>query len=186
MDFFTTDTKGVWILAPEHELMYERVDNHLFIFNVLNNSDYTKELIKVTLASSGVIHEVESRLADLAKLDRFTFLSVFNRSSTIRGNCSDGKTEFDNYIRLNRIMLNYYTKSGHAGIIPERSFIVDDANTKAVLARLPVINDDVMNALRLAGVIRNWTYVEYPWVNNFKFKHPAGTRPPEDFNKGIQ
>lgn len=184
MDFFVTNTKGVWVIAPEHELMVHRDDDRMFIFHILNNSDYTKDLIKVALGSSGNTREVESRLADLTKLERFTFLSVSNQSRTIRDHHAGKQIGLDYYIRCSNIMLAYYTKGSIHGVSPDRSFTLKDDNTKAVLARLPVISEDVMVSLNKAGVIRDWKYVEYPWVNDFKFSQPAGSMAPEDYNKG--
>lgn len=180
MDFFVTDTRGMYIINQPDNIWVERKDNTLYLFNNYNRTEYTRDLIKLTLASSGCEGEVEGRLHSLTKLNRFDFVIIRNSPTTTRVALGYYAGEGDQYQRDSRIALAYVKedKVTHPDVF--RSFTIADEDTRKVLARLPKITDDVLNALVTAGVIKSWEYLEYPWVSGFTFTQPKGSTPPDD------
>lgn len=180
MDFFVTDPKGVYILNHDGPIRVDHHENSLYILNNYHKSEYTQSLIDITLVSSGNESEVEHRLEELTKLKRFDFLLVKNYPETSRINSMGSLGSQDHYTRASRIALAYVKDSKVDHPDTFRSFTIADDDTRKVLARLPKITPEVMDALVTAGVIRSWEYYEYPWVNNFTFTQPKGSPAPAD------
>lgn len=180
MDFFVTNTKGVYVINHDGPVWTVRNGNKLYFFNNHNKTQYTKDLINITLSSSEHDSEIESRLLELTKLQRFDFLLVRNypESSHIGGISMIGSKDL--YERASRIALCHVTDGKAEYPSPDRSFTIKDEDTRKVLARLPKITPEVMNALLTAGVIRSWEYYEYPWADKFTFTQPKGSPLPED------
>lgn len=185
MDFFVTDTKGIYIINHDGPIRVERHEDRLYILNNYIKSEYTQSLIDLTLVSSGCESEVEHRLKELTKLKRFDFVMVRNSPFTTRVALGYHAGEGDRYQRESRISLTYVTNDNVTHPDVFRSFTIADDDTRKVLARLPKITDDVLDALVTAGVIKSWEYLEYPWVNGFTFTQPKGSPVPADLRTHV-
>lgn len=180
MDFFVTDTKGVYVINHDGPIWIVEDKNQLYFFNNYNKTGYTKDLIDITLCSSGQDSEIESRLVELTKLKRFDFLLVRNYPESSRVGDISMIGSKDLYERTRRVALCHVTDGKGEYPSVDRSFTIKDDDTRKVLARLPKITPEVMDALVTAGVIRNWEYHEYPWVDKFTFTQPKGSPAPGD------